>query len=199
MLKHGNWLVTSPYKRTNKLAHLAKPLVLFSVLLLVSACGQSPNPTVTDLISISPPSFADNSTSRFYETPSKTPDLRGKCDPRSYGIEYSTDKGASWVAHDPGCSASGTFTLRITVEKTLTVWARAKTKYSATEPAVINVRYILPPTSASMAMVAASHSGDFPRSRLDFTMSGLADGAPTSNGTVHLDSGMTGIVYGKTN
>lgn len=179
----------------NSIARKFRLAAIIPMCLLMLACGQSPSPTVSDLVSIAPPSFS-NTSSRFLTTPSKVTILRGTCDPVSYGIEYSID-GSDWTTLSSGCAQDGTFAITVTVEKTLKILARAKTKYSVTSSAEANVRYLLPPTSSSLSFVVASNSGDQPNSRMDFAMAHSLDGASSGNGSVFIDTHLPGIVHGK--
>lgn len=177
----------------NKNLFFSQNILLLGFFLLVS-CVEPPGTVTEELIKINPPSFS-GSTSQNFTTPTPHYILWGDCDPRSYGIEYSYDQ-TTWITVPGGCQ-NGQFNLSLTVNAYKKIYARAKSKMGYTQAAYAMVRLALPPTTAAYQAVVAGSSVFEGDPGVPFTMGHAFTGERLSSAGFHLDSSLTGVVYGE--
>lgn len=169
-----------------------RALLLLEVAGLV-ACTQSPQGSVEELVKTQRPSFGGKFERRFM-TPSKFYVLNGECDPQSYGLFYSYDN-SNWT-EIPGSCPTGTFAVSLVVNvPTITVYVRAKTKFSYTEPSVATIVNTRPPTAHFMKLASA---GPFNSDGTVATQSEMSfmSAETLSNGIHSIKTSLVDIIYG---
>lgn len=175
--------------------------IFWVLLIALSACSESRDPTVTDLVAIQPPIFDGaanspvNSQQKIITTASKTFDIHGRCDSRSVGIQYSIDGGVTWQSAEESCQANNTFKITITLDKQLKLLARAKSRFSFSQETAIEVQFKLAATSPNFLAVVASGNGDAPTTMLNFSMGQTFVGGSTTNGSLRLQTQFLGTTY----
>lgn len=161
----------------------------------MSACAQSPSPTVEDLIEINPPSFSGQVNKNF-TSPTRAFSISGTCDVKSRGLEYSLDSGP-WQTLSGGCPESGQFTITGEADGYVTVAVRALKKFGMTSECRASVRWLQPPSTPALAAVGAGQS----RHKLGEVSVPSAlglnfEGASSAAGPVKLHTETIGVVYG---
>ncbi len=181
-------------KQTSRL--LAGMFFIFSISIL-SACVQSSSPNVTELIPTERPAIGGQYNVTLTSS-SSTFNIAGTCDTKSYGTEYTSNGGATWI--DLGPCTTGTFTFNVVIVSTARVEIRSRTKFAFTSSTIANVRVVIPPTANLLSLVTASHSdvSSLTSPTLSFTMSPYMTGKrePPALSTFNMDHLTTGIAYG---
>ncbi len=130
-------------------------IVAFSCAFLMS-CAESHSPNTEELITVQPPTINNTLNNGFLTTPTKDFVITGTCDVTGAGMQYQRDGGA-WVDFSPGC-VNGAWSLQQSLVKLLTISIRSKSKFRFTGTATVTARFVLPPTSPSMQLVASGQT-----------------------------------------
>ncbi len=176
-------------------------LVATIVVLLLGvssvSCSKSSPPQVREIIVTAMPTIMGESMANLSTSTSRFV-VRGTCDIRSNGLQYSLDQGQSWVDIPGGCPPSREYAFEILVLTSVEVWVRAGTRYAFTNAARGQVRLVIPPTGRLLTFVSGSSSplSSNTEPRLVATMPSTFTGYPPEpEDTVKMDLHVTGVVY----
>lgn len=179
----------------------SRPVSIFGLgflcVLFLAGCPASPPPQTEDLIKTNPPTFGGKSRTSL-TAPSSSYVASGECDTGSYGLEYSTDKGATWKELVGGCPGDGKFSITVVVSPRVNLQVRAKTKFSVTDVAFATITLALPPTSPIGELATSSRSSNEDEAGSQNSISsGISAGpnGPISSGSHTIDVGVVGAVY----
>ncbi len=165
---------------------------LFAFAAFAAGCARSAAPVVEDLVKVRPPTF-NQSLSATILAPSISYVVRGECDSTAYSTEYMIGDGA-WT--EVTCT-NDAFSFAAKVNGKIKVSARSKGKFSYSDVATANVRFIAPPTSDTVVAVASSKSDS--TDQIGFgTQNALGstfEGNTASSGTRKIHSYMPRVVY----
>ncbi len=155
-------------------------------------CARSATPVVEDLVKVRPPSF-NQSLGATILAPSINFVIRGECDSTAYSTEYVINDGA-WT--ELPCT-NDAFSFATKINGRIKVSARSKGKFSYSDIATANVRFVAPPTSDTVVAVASSKSDS--TDQIGFgTQNALGstfEGNTASSGTRKIHSFMPRVVY----
>ncbi len=172
---------------------LAIGILMLPSFLLLTSCVDSPNPAVEDLIKIAPPTF-NESHSSLISTPSIDFALTGSCDTQAYLTEYRLDEDEGWTQVE--CK-DGSFSIALKVQGFVKVWARSRGKFTYTDASTATVRFLLPPTSDTVAAVSSSKadSSDRIRAGTQNVVGHTFEGNSAASGTLKVDHYSPRLVY----
>ncbi len=166
--------------------------VLVTTLVILGGCIQSPEGTVEDFNKATQPTFG-GATTRSFTTPSADYILNGECDPLSYAIEWSTNQ-VTWT-EVPGACPAKTFSIRVYLNREITVYVRAKTKFTYTGTSVANITLVLPPTSPYLKLTSSGRTDDSGQEGMQ-NESSFMTAATLSNAFAIIKSSLVDIIYG---
>ena len=175
---------------------LGIPFFNLMTLLVLVGCSASPPPTVTELVSIKPPTF-DGKLEKIFVTPAQTFTLQGECDPLTHLLEYSLDSEPYKTVE--GACPTGRFSITVGLVREREVRVRAKGRFDyAKSVAHAVIRFTPPPTSPYLSLVqsSASDSSDFAGRGTQNTMSLNFSGGDSNSRWFKLQRDLLGIVYG---
>lgn len=166
-------------------------LVLIAAVMTVG-CAKSSAPHVEDLVKVRPPTF-NQSLSATISVPSIAYVVRGECDSTAYVTEYMIGE-TSWT--EVPCVGDA-FSFAVKVNGQIKVSARSRGKFSYSDIAHANIRFLAPPTSSAVTAVSSSKSDstDLIGAGTQNTLGATFEGKSASNVSVKVDTYIPRVVY----